>query len=297
MGGDRGAVGMASPMGQEASAADDLFPRSARVIFDKHPLIQVVAQVRFPPILKIEQTPADFQDRVRGTFPFFERPATGPMPQLPAEFLQILRNQIGSGAIYLFRTDDRAITLSLTAEALTLAANTYSRWEDFIGRFHNPLAALTDIYSPVFYSRVGLRYINRIQKDALGFPSNYPWSKLIRDVIMGEAALPAFEQNIQELARRIRVRIKEPSGFVLFNHGLSSMPGQAAPAYMLDFDIYREGRIGPTDADRILDDYHTLAGRAFRWCIKPELSDALGPSLADSHGAKSDDNATDRRRS
>src|SRR5207248_11509769 len=101
---------MAVGMGEEAGRAGTgyLFPPSPRIIFAAAPLTEVVAQVRFPPILKIEQTPADFQERIRAAFPFFEKVAgpniLGGAPQLPPEFLQLLGNQIG-GITYHFKTE------------------------------------------------------------------------------------------------------------------------------------------------------------------------------------------------
>ena len=46
------------------------FPEAKRIIYRKNPLDQVICQLRFPPILKIDaEVPAKFQDRIRGDFP------------------------------------------------------------------------------------------------------------------------------------------------------------------------------------------------------------------------------------
>ena len=44
--------------------------------YPRNPLVAVVAQLRFDPILKIADRVADFQDRVRARFPKFEEQAT-----------------------------------------------------------------------------------------------------------------------------------------------------------------------------------------------------------------------------
>ena len=42
----------------------------ARQIFKRRQLLEVICQLRFPDILKIESTdPAEFQDRIRGEYP------------------------------------------------------------------------------------------------------------------------------------------------------------------------------------------------------------------------------------
>ena len=69
------------------TSSNELFPSSPREIYEKAPLIQVVCQLRFPPVLRIEsQIPADFQERIRARFPLFERnspPLAAPLP-IPA---------------------------------------------------------------------------------------------------------------------------------------------------------------------------------------------------------------------
>src|SRR5258708_12324597 len=50
-----------------------LFPESERVIYDKNPLQQVICQLRFPPILRINtEVPVAFQERVKQDYPFYQ---------------------------------------------------------------------------------------------------------------------------------------------------------------------------------------------------------------------------------
>src|SRR6266852_706318 len=46
------------------------FPEFTRVIYQRNPLVEVVCQLRFSPILRIDtDPPAEFQDRIRSAFP------------------------------------------------------------------------------------------------------------------------------------------------------------------------------------------------------------------------------------
>ena len=170
-------------MENPVSERDEVFPDSQRVIFEKAPLIQVVSQVLFPTILKIAQPPANFQERIRSEFPLYERGVEVNFPQggaqqLPPHVLQILRNQAG-GMPHRFLTARRDATVTLTTESLSLSTSKYTRWEHFLNLFRLPLAALSELYVPSFFTRVGLRYVNAIQREMVGLAPNRPWSQLI----------------------------------------------------------------------------------------------------------------------
>ena len=220
------------------AAADDLFPPSDRVVFEHTPLLEVVVQVRFPTILRIEQTPTEFQDRIRATFPLYEKvPTAAGMPiaggpPLPQEFMQMFGGHM-RGVSFNFRTEQRDTTLTLSNDFLTMTTTFYRRWEDFIALFSRPVTALEDVYTPNFYSRVGLRHVNGIHRDMV----NLPWTLLIRPEILGEITIPAFEENSIEDIKRIRVKLASPEGIIIFQHGLAKLENRNSPSYMIDLDI------------------------------------------------------------
>ncbi len=58
------------------------FPSANRVIFKRNPLKEVICQLRFPPILKIDsEIPANFQDLIRNEFPKYKE--TGEQREIP----------------------------------------------------------------------------------------------------------------------------------------------------------------------------------------------------------------------
>lgn len=49
------------------------FPDVPRVIYEINPLDEVICQLRFPPVLKIDtEVPAGFQEQIRDDYPFYE---------------------------------------------------------------------------------------------------------------------------------------------------------------------------------------------------------------------------------
>lgn len=112
------------------TAADEFFPESPRVIYGHSPLAEVICQVRFPTVLRIEsEVPADFQDRVRKTFPYFERQPVPGFNQMPPEVARLIGAQVQTQ--YVFRSEDGSYNISLAPDALSVTTTAYKRWEAF----------------------------------------------------------------------------------------------------------------------------------------------------------------------
>jgi uncharacterized protein (TIGR04255 family) len=259
-----------------STTSGDLFPPSPRVLYRKAPLLQVICQLRFPPILRIEgELPAEFQERIRKPFPLFQRAVNPLLPQLPPEIVQALGPQLGSAG-YQFRTEDGTSTIALTPESLSLSTQSYPRWERFREQLRLPLSALTGIYQPSFFTRIGLRYQNLINRERIGLTS-VPWSRLFRKEILGELALKEFEENLLDAKRVLRINRPSRGAIVLLQHGLSKVQGIDELAYIIDFDFSSANKVEVDHAESFLDTLHEGIGRAFRWCITDELHNALEP--------------------
>lgn len=258
---------------------DELFPPSERVIYSNAPLVEVTFQVRFPSILRIEgEAPAVFQDRIRRTFPLLERGAPIGLPQnltLPPEMMQFL-GSAGVGTVYRFLTGDRKSTVTLSPESLGFSTSEYHRWEEFLSDLRVSLNALCEIYEPAFFSRIGLRYIDAIDREVIGL-SGVPWSRLFRPEILGELAVPVFERNLELAGRQLQVRLPDGGGSMVLRHGIGRVAGREHPSYMIDLDFFRADRVEVSNAEPILHAFHELSGRAFRWTITDELRCALHP--------------------
>jgi len=238
------------------------FPDSPRAIFGRHQLTQVICQLRFPPILRIEgEPPANFQERIRGRFPLLEKTGRVVLPvDLAPQIAQFLAPTTG-GVNYQFRTEDTKYTLSLVQDAIALMTTGYTRWEAFWELLEPALTALVDIYNPSFFTRIGLRYQNAIQREAIGL-AGHPWSELLRSEVLGELALPQFESNFRQALRILRLGRPDDRFRLLLQHGLGTMAGYPENSYVIDFDFYTDQKTGVHDAGPILDKFHRRAGTA-----------------------------------
>lgn len=261
------------------SDVDEFFPGSPRVIYSNSPLREVVCELRFPPILKIDNpSPAEFQERIRGQFPFFEKQvALPPGMQVPPEIANLIAAQ--NQAVYRFRTESGASFISLMNNTVSLTTHAYQRWEAFQRDARTMLETFVELYRPAFFIRIGLRYQNVILPQG-GLSE---WRSILSDNIVGEfrAAQPSTIR-ITEAQRATRFASDSGEG-VLLQHGIGRLQDQTTDAYIIDIDCYTDAKTGANDALPILSRLNSRAGRAFRWCISDKLHAALQPKNLDSN--------------
>ena len=266
------------------------FPESARVLYRNNPLVEVISQVRFPPILRIEaDPPADFQDAIRASFPVLTETSgvstTLGVPQeltgqVPAEVIQQLAafrlNVQPSSRTFAFKSEDETWSMALSRDSLSLTATKYERWEEFRDRLLVGLRALIDLYRPAYFSRVGLRYRDVICRSELGL-AGVPWSDLLATHIAGELAAEAIADDVVVAARQLGARLPDVGGQLLLRHGLTLQEGANELCFLIDADFYTTDRTEVADVEHALEGFHGQAGRLFRWCIQPRLDQALDP--------------------
>jgi uncharacterized protein (TIGR04255 family) len=261
------------------------FPPSERVIYKKNPLNEVVCQLRFPPILRIDSdSPSQFQERIRKEYPLLKERAG----KLPQEILQqlppaIVNSALGSGGrIYDFISEDENWVVSLARDFLALTAKNYERWEYFRDHLQSCLIAFEDEYSPAFFSRVGLRYQNVIRRSKLGLENNQ-WANLLESHIVGILASPEHEitESVDEIFSQVVLKLKETPGQVRMQYGLvqvqDEINGETETCFLIDNDFFTSERTETSDALDILSTYSRKNGKLFRWCITEQLHSIMGP--------------------
>lgn len=255
------------------------FPDSPRVVYRQNPLNEVICQLRFPPILRIEaEPPAIFQDLLRPEYPMFREVQPDLPESMPAEFANAVRAMLPPRArtiAYEFASEDEGWSITLSRDALALRTTKYERWEGFLRHLEGPLTGLTELYKPAFFSRVGLRYVDVIQRSKLGKPDQ-PWCELLRPHIAGEFAVTELAGHVEHAARELRVRLAG-EGYVVIRHGTAVEASGGEQCFVIDSDFFTEGRLEPNNARALLNDFNRKSGRLFRWCIQEALHQAMQP--------------------
>ena len=256
----------------------------ARQIFKRRQLLEVICQLRFPEILKIESTdPAEFQDRIRGEYPQYQKK----VEQLPPQIVNGKPVPQGTVNNYQFISEDSQWKVSLTKGFVALSTHGYLRWEEFAKRLDVVLAAFIKIYQPAYFTRVGLRYMNAVNKAALGFAET-PWHELIAPGYLGLMADEDARRQVFIKCEQM-VTVTMPGGA---KANIKCGPGllrkvdnrtrqvDEQKVFMLDLDVFFDGKMPLGQVAGALNIVHDNAGCLFSGAVRQPLLDAMEPEDA-----------------
>jgi uncharacterized protein (TIGR04255 family) len=267
------------------------FPDAPRVLYEINPLDEVVCQLKFSPVLRIDtEPPAVFQEAIRERFPLYRAESSVKLsvkfsPTWTASAAPDLGPGLfGAGQKHVFETADKTWLVSLTREVLALTCRRYDRWENFRSRLVPPLEALAAVYRPSFFGHVCLRYRNVIRKWRLEVPPDIPWSELIEPWICGPYGRAEVVADVESVQTRTVIRLPDAAGRLDASYGLAveqvaEQPGKRS-VFLIDAHLYKDGQTETADVIPSLNALNRQAGLFFRWCITDRLHGALRPGNA-----------------
>ena len=249
-------------------------------VYEKAQLIEVICQLRFPPILAIDaREPVDFQDTVRERFPRYH--CQTEQSDAPGKEPQSIRN-------YSFISEDGGYKLSLTKNFIALSTMRYSGWENFAHTLDEPLGQFIRIYRPAFFERVGLRYVNGISRKQLSLEDRR-WNDLFQPQYLGildddgvdEESVKKCSIDIErKLDGQTFVKLHAGPGMVQRTlrtpEGLRQVK-EAEARFIFDQDLYAAGNIQLSAVTDTLDQLHEHADRLFSEAITDVLHNAMDP--------------------
>lgn len=253
-----------------------LFEEYPKVRYRQNPLETVLAEVRFPPILRIDtEVPASFQDALAGEFPLFSE--VNPISLAPPELANLFQsaNILPTAKSFTFSSADGNWSLALTRGSLSLTCRKYSRWEEFRRKLHGPFEALLKLYEPQFLLRLGLRYRDVISRERLGL-SEVPWHDLLLPGVVGVIHTP-LEPLLDTCWSQFVFRLQKEETQVLLQHGLQPVPPASEKCYIFDADFSTQSRTEPQNAFDAFQYFNKRSWYFFRACIADRLHEAMQP--------------------
>ncbi len=259
------------------------FPTTARIIYRNNPLKEVVCQLRFPAILKIDNDPSLFQEAIRKKFPNYDEKSG---ISRPSEIAISLNNLFDSGFPFtkqniikehVFSSMDENCKVVLSRTFISLSTLKYEKWEDFRPMLKFVFEKFTEIYQPSYFSRAGLRYVDIIDRKKLNL-ENVDWGDLIQEYMLGIISTQEGK-NVSAFDCKYELPLADFESIVTIRTAFAKNKEQdsAENCFLLDSDFFNINKIPVNDIFIKLDFFHDRATRLIRWAIKPKLHQAMNP--------------------
>lgn len=258
-----------------------MFSKEPRCKYQSNQLAEVICQLRFPDILTINANePAAFQDAIRGEFPQYNSTLESAAPRVTGTPGNLQLTQQKPTVNYQFTSADGIWRVNLTSKFISLTCNRYTNWESFAKRLDIPLAAFIKVYSPAYFQRIGLRYLNFISRNNLSL-TDTQFSDMIQpqylgllsdDEISESAATSSGVDAEIAIQGGCKVKIHAGPGLITRN-GISDKEVK----FIFDQDLYMSGNIPVNYSAGALETLHSQAFPIFRGAITDLLHDAMDP--------------------
>lgn len=237
-------------------------------VFPRNPLVVVVAQLRFHPILKVADRLADFQDVVRERFPAFQVRASRTV-----EFREPVGLDVRDEQQFVFLSADGLTTLYLSPTSLGFDCRAHHERADLHHDFGLAMRALLAAHKSVAPTRLGLRYVNAIHRERIERDLGRPvaWSELVTPSfrrVPGDAPLDESTQFASEVTSGTG-----GLGQLTARCALVSPPGSTGREFRLDFDRYAESGVTADTVDSLLTSFADDIYALFRSAAGPGLEE------------------------
>jgi uncharacterized protein (TIGR04255 family) len=217
-------------------------------------------RAEIPRLLEYETaTPVALSNLLRKDFPNYER-----QEGLSISF-DISRKEIK----HLFKTKKGEWAVLFKASAIALETSKYRHFDDLKDRLQNLLEKSKSFLDTDFFTRVGLRYINRIP---IGDEKFDEW---IRAELVSPIASGAYG-NVTRFYQEVRG--PAANGHYTFRHGFADAEKAEKKLYDIDFDFYNEN----VPFDSVLPmvaDFNHQSFSFFCWAIGAKTRERLGREI------------------
>jgi uncharacterized protein (TIGR04255 family) len=243
--------------------------------YRQNPLKSVVWQVRFPPLLLVNDPSfvAHFQAAIRTDYPLAEPRAS----QVSVAVGQQGASATSEPAAWHFRDESGSWLVALHQQWLSLETEDYVQFEDFRDRLEALLVAAEPTLGLTHIERMGLRYVDQIQAAGASTPAQF--ARYLNDNLIGVVAGEQLSPYVIDAIQMIRLDVDQHQ--MTIRHGfVGTRTGhEDAPFYLIDTDAYE---IGPRAYDRgyCLErtyDFKRYCWKVFRQSIRDELVELLQP--------------------
>jgi uncharacterized protein (TIGR04255 family) len=236
------------------------------------PLVRVLAQVKFPEIASVTRRDfiGPFQEAIRSDYPVL-REERGVMLTIGPEGVA----QTAGEHIWRFHSADGLWRVSAAPTFMAIETDGYESRADFFDRFDQVVRAAAEHFKPVFWERLGVRYVDRIEGDEmLG-----QLGRLVKPEVLGLGTASTAE--LQTLLTQSQFGLADDVQLVartgIMPPGATLDPTIAAAvgrSWTLDIDVSITTQSADFDPETLRAKGEDLASRAyrfFRWSVTDDF--------------------------
>ncbi len=228
-------------------------------MFKRNFIESAIIELRYPTYLRLkDQEPLEISESIRERFPIYN-----PQKQMQMTPLGSTDHQ----KVYTFATRQQDPVLDILASSLSLTTKRYTSFDNFLSHAGFLIENVVPHLETTFFTRVGLRYINRIdglQPD--GTDVNEWVNANLVSSITGERLGVVTNMN-SELTGHFN------TGSYTFRYGILP-PANSSRFFILDWDYYCEDVEVP-DCISLLKSFHELHYPFFWWTLGDKAKEAL----------------------
>lgn len=248
-----------------------------QVRYSNPPLVETVFELRFPTILKIDtETPDKFQDLIRQRYPGYEV-----QNEIQQQIVgNVNQNQfsaetkLSSNIVHVFSSVDKRNVVKLARNNIFYSTTNYLGWDRFKEESVFVMKHFADNYQISHFSRIGLRYINVIDRTELSLDGSTPWETLVKNYYLGLLANPTESKNIESYELVTGLKFGAKTAINLRVTLLVNLNSQET-CLGLDNDCFLPD--GDEDFQATIESLHKYCEYYFLDAITEELRSAMKP--------------------
>ncbi len=250
-------------------------PIAQEVPLPAAPLVRVIAQLRFPEVLAVEQREfvAPFQAAIRSEYPVL-REEQAQRILFGGEGITSAKPQI----VWRFADSTGEWRVSLSSTFLAVETSKYVSRKDFLARLGVLLEALQKFVEPAQVDRLGVRYVDRVEGEDVE-----AIRRLVRPEVRGIVGTPAAANMVHSLSESA---FALPTEHLVARWGVlppntSVDPGiepASTKSWILDLDMFSLTPM-PFDVKGIIGRAEHFAERiytVFRWAVTDDFLKRFG---------------------
>lgn len=251
-----------------------------RVIYQKNPIIETILQIRFPKILDLNNNdPVTFQEEINSIYPKYQLTLEQHQEISLQSENELTTPSIVKGQViknHAFISRDGVYKINLTSEFISISTCAYTQWEDLLDMFDTPFSAFIKIYKPLFFERIGLRYIDAFSREKLSLVGT-SWDELIQPAWLGAYAIEKDEKKVKNSGLDVEYLLDNNESRVKIHAGIGRLNESLENVFVFDVDLIHISTIEVKETAEIENYLHENGKRLLDSFITEKLHDAMKP--------------------